>query len=227
MCGRFALFSVGESLSNWFDVEVADNITTRYNIAPTQDVPIITNDQPSKLQIAKWGLIPKWAKDDKIAYSTINARFESIQQKPAYKLPFKTQRGLIPTNGFYEWKKEGSKKTPFYFKLKSNNLFAFAGIFDIWKNSNGDLIKSFSIITLPANDIVKPIHDRMPAILKREHEILWLNNSTPEKLLEILLPYPSKNLISYQVSNLINSPKNEGNNLINPFIKVQSSLSDF
>lgn len=227
MCGRFALFAVGVSLSNWFNAKLVDKIIPRYNIAPTQNVPIITNIEPNKIQYAKWGLIPNWAKDDKFSYSTINARVESIKEKPAYKTPFETKRCLVPANGFYEWKKIDNKKIPYYFRLKSNNLFAFAGIFDVWKNTNGDLIKSFSIITVPPNQTVKSIHGRMPAILPRKYEKLWLSNTSIEKLLEILIPYPSDELEGYKINNTVNSIKNEGSDLIKPFVKVQSALSDF
>ena len=218
MCGRFSLFAVGESLSNWFDVEISENLEPRFNIAPTQDVPIITNDEQNVIQMARWGLIPNWAKDDK--FSSINARSESLNEKPMFKKPLAKHRCIIPANGFYEWNKD---KTPFYFKLSSNNLFAFAGVFDMWKSPDG-IIKSFSIITVPPNDIVNKIHDRMPAILDKENYKNWLSGN---KLMELLVPYPSYNMESYEVNRIVNSPKIEGEHLIKPFIKKQSSLMDF
>ena len=159
-----------------------------------------------------WGLIPSWAKDMSIGNKMINARAETVAEKASFKKPFKDKRCLVLANGFYEWKKTDKKnKIPYYFMLKSKQPFAFAGLWEEWKNPEGEKILSFTIITTKANELMEPIHDRMPVILKENVETQWLDpeNKDTDKLLSLLQPYPAGLMESYRVSDIVNSPKND------------------
>lgn len=222
MCGRFTLIQI-EKISERFDAQIIGEISVkkRYNISPDQPVPIVFQESPNKIEEMIWGLIPHWAKDSKIGNELINARAESLLEKPAFKDSFLKRRCLIPADGFYEWKKEGREKTPYYIKLKDSSLFAFAGLYDIWQNEKGQIIKTFTIITTEPNDLVKEIHNRMPVILKRENEKIWINKEEKnvEKLLALLKPYPPEEMEAYPVSKRVNNPSNDSEDLIKP-IKI-------
>ncbi|MFH2021519.1 MAG: SOS response-associated peptidase [archaeon] len=228
MCGRFSLSAVQDILTRW-NAQSDEPLRPRYNVSPGQMVPIIPNDEPNKLVMAKWGLIPHWSKDASIGYKTINAKVETITQKPTYKIPFQKHRCLVPADGFYEWKKTPGGKVPFRFLMKDSGLFAFAGIFEMWKDEKGNIIKSFSIITVEPNDLVKEVHSRMPAILRREHEKLWLADTPTVKLLEIVLkPYPAASMKCYEVSRIVNSSMVNTPEMILPIKPLQKkSLLDF
>jgi len=197
MCGRFSLITVGEFLSDRFKVEVDDRVQARYNIAPSTDIPIITNDESSKITMARWGLVPTWAKDQSIGYKMINARAETVAEKSAYRVPFRKHRCLIPADGFYEWKK------------------ANAGLFDIWHHNEIEII-SCTIITTSPNKVVAPIHDRMPVILSRDNEMKWLAEENETRLQEMLRPYPPDDMDSIRISEFINTPGNEGEEVVKP-----------
>ena len=165
-----------------------------------------------------WGLIPHWAKDKSISYKTINARAEGIENKPTYKKPFRFQRCLVPATGFYEWTKT-KPAVPYYFQLKDESLFAFAGLYDTWKDpQDGNEIYSYTIITTEPNDVVSPIHHRMPLILSKEDEDFWLDPDViePERLLPLLKPYPSSEMKVDRVSTSVNNPKFDSEELIKP-----------
>jgi putative SOS response-associated peptidase YedK len=212
MCGRFSIITL--DLEGRFNAKLNFEIKPRYNIAPSEDVPIILNENPKEFIKAKWGLIPHWAKDEKIGYKMINARAETLQKRSAYKTQFKHHRCIIPADGFYEWKHVGSKKIPFRITKPNNSLFAFAGLYATWK----DLI-SFTIITTTPNSIVKPIHDRMPVILEKKDEETWLKENNTEKLQKLLKP-TSQKLKTTQISDKINSSKNEGKDVL----QIQQTL---
>lgn len=225
MCGRFSLMAVGEVLKDWFDLESVPELRPNYNAAPMQILPIITNKDPNHLTMAQWNLVPHWNKDSKSQYTMINAKVETLMEKPSYKVPFQRQRCLIPADGFYEWKKQGDNKQPFRITLKDNGLFAFAGIYDTFKDSEGKEVYSFSIITLPPNELVGTIHDRMPAILKREHEKLWINDTPVEKLIEVVLkPYPADEMKAYEILPLVNNVRYNKEDIILPKDKVKSLM---
>ena len=214
MCGRFALFSSVQAIKKYYNYlnEVQD-WKANYNIAPTQKIPVIINKNEEKnLQFCQWGLIPFWAKDKKIGYRMINTRAETIAEKPSFKYAFQKRRCLIPANGFYEWSKED--KQPFFFQLKNSEIFSFAGIWENWKSPEGDYIQTCSIITTSANNFMKEIHHRMPAILPKEQEITWLSNETQEKLLLLLQPLDSEKITTHKVSKSVNSVKNNYKELI-------------
>ncbi len=216
MCGRFQLSVKGKQISERFNVEVFDDLyRPSFNCAPSQNLPVITNINSSKLSLLKWGLIPFWAKDPKIGFRNINTRSETITEKPSFRNAFKKRRCLIPANGFYEWKKDANK-TPYRIFLKNDELFAMAGIWETWKDSEGKETDTFSIITTTANDAIKSIHNRMPVILKPGDEKQWLLENNEKKLLELLVPYNEKRTDAYAISNQVNKPINNNSEIIKP-----------
>lgn len=164
----------------------------------------------------RWGLIPSWTKKLNTKYSTINARAETLSEKPMYRKPFHSQRCLVPASGFYEFMQTVDGKVPFYFHLKDTNLFAFAGIYDVWTDGEGQALYSFTIVTVEPNELVENFHDRMPVILRKEDEEAWLegSNTNPEQLMSLLKPYPEEEMDAYRVSTRVNSPRNNEASLL-------------
>ena len=176
MCGRFSLTSPWELLKERFAVEIpANHYRIRYNAAPGQNLWVVPEETPYKAQLFQWGLVPFWAKDPKIGNRLINARAETIEEKPAFRTPFKKHRCLVLADGFYEWDKKRARRIPYRVVMKDEHPFALAGICDYWKDNKGDELKSFSIITTEANLLISNIHDRMPVILSRKDEKVWLD----------------------------------------------------
>ncbi|MFC1711485.1 SOS response-associated peptidase [Patescibacteria group bacterium] len=219
MCGRFSMY-YAEDLKNRFDLEGSImDLENRYNIAPGQKAAVILRNSPNKGILMKWGLIPYWAKDPAIGFKMINARSESLAEKPSFKRPFLHQRCLIPTSGFYEWKKLDDKtKVPYYLKLKKQKIFALAGLYDKWQDIEGKEISTFTIITTEPNKLISPIHARMPAILKKEAENTWLDNNLKDinVLTKLLKPFNAQKMEAYTVSKKVNSPENDNKDLIEP-----------
>jgi putative SOS response-associated peptidase YedK len=221
MCGRFVLESIDEVFPR-FGLSGPEgfigNIKPRYNIAPSHYVYIISRNarQENTLEMMKWGLVPSWSKDPKIGNRMINARVETVTMKPSFKHILKTNRCLVPCSGFYEWKIIDKKKVPYYIGLKNGKIFCLAGIYDIWKDSDRNDLKTFTIITTQPNNTLKPIHNRMPVILHQEFEDQWLNTKIqdPGSIMRLLRPYPDDNMISYVVSNEVNNPENDNSQLI-------------
>ena len=219
MCGRFALIDTQkEVLQNRFNLD--DSIISlkpNYNIAPSQFTPIITMDNPKHITMARFGFIPFWAKEDKIGYKMINARGETIMEKRTYKKAFEEHRCLIPANCFYEWKKEKDGKHPYLIQRKDKKLFTFAGITSKWEDPKSKKeIYSFSIITISPNILMKPIHDRMPVILPKDKEREWLSDESLANLQKLLKPYPKTDMNAIEISTLVNSPKNNSKEVIQP-----------
>ena len=209
MCGRFSLTVNEAELNEFFETAGGDApYEARYNCAPTQMLAVITNEKPRQLSYYKWGLIPAWAKDPSIGNKMINARAETITEKPSYKTALRTRRCLVPADAFYEWRQNGDK-VPYRIYLKNSRLFAFAGLWDRWRTPEGSEISSFTIITTGANGFMQPIHNRMPVILRREDEQLWLGSNNAAELLELLRPYADEEMEAYPVSKLINSAAND------------------
>jgi putative SOS response-associated peptidase YedK len=209
MCGRFSLTVNELELNLRFETEGgATPYISRYNCAPTQMMAVISNQNPKQLSYYKWGLIPSWAKEPGIGNKMINARAESITEKPSYRVPLRSQRCLVPADGFYEWKLNGSK-IPYRIFLKDIPVFSFAGLWDRWKDPAGNLVHSFTIVTTAANDFMKPIHERMPVILDPKDESLWLNSNSEQQLLSLLKPCSSDIMEAYAISDLVNSPRND------------------
>lgn len=211
MCGRFTLAVEPEELRQAFNLSESPpaELIARYNIAPTQAVAVIPNYAERKLELFKWGLVPSWAKDPKIGNRMINARAETLAEKPAFRAALKKRRCLIVADGFYEWKKEGRAKTPMYLQMKDGQPFAFAGLWEMWKSPETDeWIKTCTIITTDANALVSKIHDRMPAILPPKAYDRWLSpdDQPAEKLLPLLKPFAASQMKASAVSTLVNNP---------------------
>ena len=216
MCGRFTITSDAEELEKRFGAKVdKGEYSKRYNAAPSQLLPVITNSDKKNVQFFKWGLIPFWAKEEKIGYQLINARAETVTEKPSFKYALKERRCLVLADGYYEWMKTPEGKIPFRITLKDEILFAFAGIWEEWESSNDRVIKSFSIVTVPASSTIRDIHDRMPVILAPEEEHNWIGNIETTEAVGLLNSYQGK-LLSNRVSTLVNSPKNDSEEVLNP-----------
>jgi putative SOS response-associated peptidase YedK len=220
MCGRFTLHTPAAQIIDTFKLTdiSAQELTPRYNIAPSQNIPIIRDTEARReMVMARWGLIPGWSKESRTKYSTINARIESAAEKPAYRTPFKRQRCLIPADGFYEWKQVNGNKIPYHIRMRDGKVFAFAGLWDHWGGKD-DSIESCTIIVMPSNDVMKPIHERMPAIIAHAHYDSWLNSSVTDKqeIMQYLTSAPSSQLTAYPVSTRVNSPGNNDERCIQP-----------
>jgi len=215
MCGRFSFAPLVKIIEDRFDVRVNTlKYKPSYNCAPSQNLAVISSDNMDEINFYRWGLIPFWAKDISIGNKLINAKAETIDEKPSFRNSFKQKRCLVLSDGFYEWKKISSKeKQPFFISLPEKALFAMAGIWDTWKDAEGKPINSFSIITTSPNNLMQGIHQRMPVILKRNDEKSWLEESSPSKLKTLLKPFDEE-LIAIPVSKEVNSPINNSAKLI-------------
>lgn len=208
MCGRYTLTIDAESLAEHFHLTTIKAYYPRYNIAPGQKVPVIGLNNSGKRGLAfmRWGLIPRWAKEQSVGYKMINARAETVEKKPAFKDSFFHRRCLIPADGFYEWKNANGKKIPYRFILPDKSVFTFAGIWSSWTSPEGNKVLTCCIITTSANEYIKDIHDRMPVILAdEEYQEAWLSSNRISELKSLLQPY-SGNIYAYQVSKQVNSP---------------------
>lgn len=211
MCGRFTLAIEESELQDEFQgVEFPQHFSPRYNIAPSQPVLAIPNDGRQKADFFVWGLIPSWAKDPSIGNRLINARAETLGEKPSFRSSYKYKRCLIPADGFYEWKTTPSTKAkvPHYVRMKSGRPFAFAGLWAEWRGADGSEVRSCTIITTEPNELMSPIHNRMPAILRPEDRETWLEPAAaaPEALAPFLRPYPADLMRAFAVSTLVNNP---------------------
>jgi len=221
MCGRFTLTVDAESIQMTFPwLKVPESISPRYNIAPSQPVAAVANTGEKELGFFIWGLIPSWAKDPKIGNRLINARGETLGEKPSYRSAYRRRRCLIIADGFYEWVKQpGQKsKSPYYLQLESKKPFAFAGLWEIWHDPDGSALKTTTIITTESNEMISRIHARMPVILEKEAYEEWLDleEKSPEELNKYLKPYPAEGMIQYPVSRIVNSPANDSPECITP-----------
>lgn len=231
MCGRYTLLAQTDELAAEFDLVEPLEFDSRYNIAPTQDVPVVRyfdaaaapkmtvvrvseSTGERRMDILRWGLIPHWAKDTKFAYRTINARAETVAKQPAFREAFRKRRCILPANGFFEWEKVMVKgkevKQPHYIRRADGRPLALAGLWEHWEGPDGKVIESFTIITTTANDILSSLHDRMPVILDRADYEIWLSpDSKPDDLQALLKPCPSEWLVSSPVSRHVNNPRND------------------
>jgi putative SOS response-associated peptidase YedK len=225
MCGRFTFAISPELLAEVFGVTNLEDLPRRYNIAPTQKVLTIrrngTGNWGSFLQ---WGLIPSWAKDPSIGSRMINARSETVHEKPAFRTAIRYRRCIIPTQGFFEWMGEDGKKQPLYIRMKNDSIMALAGIWDHWKNQEGETLETCSILTTASNSLIQAIHDRQPVILHPEEYDLWLDREVtePEKLLSLFQPYPPDLMEMYKVSPLVNSVRNDSPACIEPITEKEN-----
>jgi len=223
MCGRSSLTLTEKQIEERFnasfysDTLVQYNPLPNYNVAPSHYHPVITQSDPRMIQLYKWGLVPFWANDPKIGYKMINARKETVLEKPAYREAVKTRRCLIPIDGFYEWKKSGNKKVPFRIVPTNTQVVSLAGLCESWKQPDGQTLHTFTIITQEASKKISEVHNRMPAMLLPEVEEHWLDTQiSPKEALDIIAPYPDDFINIYKVSSEVNSVKNNNPNLIIP-----------
>jgi putative SOS response-associated peptidase YedK len=232
MCGRYRLSRRKQIIEEHFLADWDDSEWhPRYNIAPTQPVPIIRQNPKEpvrEISFVRWGLIPSWAKDATGAARMINARSETAATLPAFRDAMKSRRCLIPADGFYEWQKSGKTKQPYCFEVGDGSLFAFAGLWDRWKDPTGQLIKSCSILTTTPNALTSPVHDRMPVILDPDAYDLWLDPGLTDARVvsDMLKPYDARSMRSYPVSSRINSVVNDDAESAAPveLVKVQNDL---
>ena len=220
MCGRFSLTADLGELARRFEFEGNWNeLEPNYNVAPTQNVLTVIDDGDNRRGgFMRWGLIPHWAKTPSIGSRMINARAETVAQKPAYRSAFKRRRCLVLADGFYEWQRIGKVKKPMRIVMQSGEPFAFAGLWAVWKDPEGNTVPSCTIITTEANDLLRPIHNRMPVILPKEMEQFWLDRDVQDSaaLENALTSHPSELMKTYQVSTLVNSPRNNGPEILAP-----------
>ncbi|MGZ8908051.1 MAG: SOS response-associated peptidase [Methylobacter sp.] len=214
MCGRFALYSDPFTLARRFEAEEPSDMRPRYNVAPSQNIPIVREEgEKRRFALARWGLIPHWAKDIKIGYSMINARAETVAEKPAFRNAFKHRRCLIPADGYYEWQAIAGTKTkqPWFIVLRDREPMAFAGLWERWRSPEGEELESCSIIVTDANGIMRPIHERMPVILAADDWDAWLRSDGKDAVVlqSLLKPYPAEDMVVWPVSTKVNSPRND------------------
>ena len=216
MCGRYRLTAKDRAIAKHFELDEAEVLwKARYNIAPTQDVAVVRQDPKKpqrKFSVMRWGLVPYWAKDPSIGFKTINAMAETAAEKPAFREAMKRRRCLIPADGFYEWKKLGKKdKQPYDISLTDGGIFAFAGLWEHWRDPKGGGLDSFTILTTNANSLVAEVHDRMPAIIKPEDYDLWLDPGMrePEGVADLLQPLDARLMKKYPVSTRVGNADND------------------
>jgi putative SOS response-associated peptidase YedK len=233
MCGRFTQASEPKAIAELFGlpIEAVPPYRPRYNLAPTQPALVLRRHPHSgekELTFLTWGLVPSWAKDPGIGNRLINARAETLAQKPAFRAAFRRRRCLIPADGFYEWRQAGKSKQPVFITRKDGEPLALAGLWEHWEAPDGSVIESFAIITTEPNELVRPIHDRMPAILPEDAFALWLAPDADLADLQSLLqtPYPAALLHAWPVSSMVNSPANDDASLIEP-LPMLFSPDDF
>lgn len=220
MCGRFVLDNTPEQLMKVYRLSSLPDISPRYNVAPSQQVAVVRqqNGGDRELVLMQWGLIPSWAKDSAIGYKMINARSETVNEKPSFKQAFRSRRCIIPASGFYEWEKVEKEKVPHYIHLHDGEVLSLAGLWERWKSPEGKELETCTILTTAANSLVRHLHDRMPVILHNEEFDLWLNREIDDvnRLTELFHPYPSDRLEEYVVSKDVNSPGNDSPDYILP-----------
>ena len=220
MCGRYTItlepaffqqeLALGKIPSEW---------KPRYNVAPTQNVPSVRNAETRDVEMLRWGLIPHWAKDTSIGYKLINARSETLREKPSFRDAFHKRRCLVLADGFYEWQKsskDGRQKVPYRFTLKDEKPFAFAGLWELWRSGKDEEVLSCTIITCAANVVVSAIHNRMPVILDKDTCWRWLELQSMDALTGLLKPYPAEKMRAYPVSTRLNNPNEDDLQLIQP-----------
>lgn len=221
MCGRFTLFESTQVLMKEFGVPVPSDLAPRYNIASTRQIAAVRNrpdGEDREFVLLRWGLIPSWAKDPSIGARMINARAETAPEKPAFRSAFRRRRCLVPASGFYEWQKQGRVKQPYYISLRERKPMAIAGLWERWEGTEGAPIESCTLLTTDANDLIAPLHDRMPVIVSPGDFDLWLDPtvSTTERLLSLLRPFPADGMTASPVSTLVNNPSVDDPRCIEP-----------
>ena len=217
MCGRYYFFTPADIVARRFGLAAPEALRPRYNIAPQSEAPVVlVREGTRRLVPMRWGLVPSWSKDAASAYRMINARAETAPEKPSFRGPFRRQRLLVPADGFYEWKREGETKRPFALRLASRDPFAMAGLWDRWKTPDRGELLSFTILTTSANGLVSQVHDRMPVILPRDAESVWLDPTESEAALKsLLVPYAGE-MEAVAIGKNVNNPRSDSPELLTP-----------
>jgi putative SOS response-associated peptidase YedK len=219
MCGRYSFVVEDALIWERFGIRVRTAVYKAvYNCAPSQDLPVITSERGGSLEFLRWGLVPFWAKDPSVGARMINARAETVMEKPSFRNAFRDRRCLVPADSFYEWERQG-RKIPFRILMKSRMPFVMAGIWDQWKKRDGTILRSFSILTTRANELIAPLHDRMPVILQPEAAHQWLSRGNETDLLRLLVPCQAEEMEMYPVSKLVNSPLNNDPRIHEPMLE--------
>ena len=226
MCGRTNLTATPEELAAAFELDEVPALSPRYNIAPSQPVPVVrveASRRKRRLSLVRWGLVPHWAGDPKVGARMINARAETVARLPAFRDPFRERRCLVPASGFYEWRRVEKGRQPYLLRHREGRLLALAGVWDRWRPAPGDLgqdepIESCAVLTTPANELVARLHDRMPLILPPDDYDLWLDPKVqdPDRLAALLRPFPAEEMVAIPVSPRVNSPDNDDPGLLEP-----------
>ncbi|MCE5268026.1 MAG: SOS response-associated peptidase [Planctomycetaceae bacterium] len=232
MCGRFTLRTSASEIAKQFGVLDVAPSAPRFNIAPTQAVPVVrvapevalaphppeSGEPRRELVGLRWGLVPSWAKDPQVGSRLINARAETAASKPAFRAAMRRRRCLMLADGFYEWRREGQAKQPYFIRLRDDRPFAFAALWEAWEGPDHSLLETCALLTTEANELLRPIHDRMPAILPPESYRPWLNHALddPRPLVSLLAPYPSSEMDAYPVARTVNDPANESPRCVDP-----------
>lgn len=217
MCGRYALKTPTGELASRFGLDEVVDVAPRYNIAPGTDIPTIRHSPEGKrvMHLLRWGLVPHWAKDPSIGAKLSNARGETLAEKPSFRDAFRRRRCLVPADGFYEWKTEGRLKQPYYFSMKSGEPFALGGVWESWRAPNGDILRTCCLITTGPNEIMLPVHDRMPVIISSDDHEQWLTGEADDALV-LVRPYPTDEMQDWAVSRRVSRSGEEGADLILP-----------
>lgn len=223
MCGRYALYAPASRVKDHFEAstdELPGDLSPRYNAAPMQWLPVVRQRQTGErvVHLLRWGLVPSWSRDESITTKLINARGETLAEKASFRAAYKSRRCIVPASGFYEWKREGKEKQPYYIHPADGQLFGFAGLWERWSPADGgESVDTFAVVTTDANAIMRPLHDRMPVILAPSDYAAWLTKGTDPRLLtRLVAPCPEGMLQLYPVSKAVGSVANEGPGLIEP-----------
>lgn len=225
MCGRYMITADGQQLAFRFGAEPPEaGVAARYNAAPTQQLPVIVNAEPTRIQLLTWGLVPAWARDQTGGTPLINARLETAATRPSFRAAWRQRRCLVLADGFYEWQRTARGKVPLRITLKSDEPFAFAGLWEEWRGAGEPGLRTFTILTTVPNDLMVPIHTRMPVILRPEQEAAWLDTEADRDWQHVLEPYPSELMTAYAVSSRVNSPRYDDPSLIEPLAATDRPL---
>jgi len=221
MCGRFTLKTPVETLAEVFELPTVPELPPRFNIAPSDAVAAVRVAGPEpvrELALLRWGLVPPWAEEPKAGSRMINARAETVATNGAFRSAFRRRRCLVPADGFYEWQRQEHGKQPFYIHTRDDAPFAFAGLWEVWEGKDGTVLETCTVITTEPNELMQPIHNRMPVILDRADYARWLDPrmNDPELLKAFLRPFPSEKMTAYPVSRLVNSPSNDAPECLAP-----------
>ena len=228
MCGRYASYTAPEAMRRLFRYVGMPNFPPRYNIAPTQPIAIVRlMDGARQFALVRWGFIPAWVKDPKTVSLMFNARGETAAEKPAYRNAMKRRRCLVPANGFYEWKRNGERKCPYWVHPREGGPIAFAGLWETWMGPNGEELETAAIVTTAANDTLKPLHDRMPVVVPPDAFDLWLDpNADLQMAASLMTPAPNDFFEAYEVSGAVNRAANDDPSLLTPASELPESVEE-